>query len=420
MKNYYIRIMDDVLKEELDAFGAVLVTGPKWCGKTTTAEQLAKSVLYMQQPDKKEGYLELAKLQPSLLLQGDAPRLIDEWQMAPELWDAIRFDIDQKGTEGIYILTGSTVVDESKISHSGTGRISRLLMRTMSLFESKDSNGTVSLGDLFAGKTDIGSKSSLTINDIAKLIVRGGFPNSLNKSEKIVNRQIAGYCDVVANYDISSVDGVRRDSKRTKTIMKSYARHIGTQASNSTILADIKSNNETMELKTLASYLLALEKLFVIEDLPAWSPQLRSKTAIRTSHTRHFIDPAIAVRMLDANSEDLLFDLKTMGFLFESLVVRDLRIYSQTIDGSIFHYRDKTGLEADAIIHLSNGRWGAIEVKLGQERVEEGAKNLLKLSSKIDDSKMNKPSFLAVITGSEFAYKRDDGVLVIPIGCLKP
>jgi len=412
--------MDDVLKEELEAFGAVLITGPKWCGKTTTAKQLAKSVLYMQQPDEKQNNLQLAQVQPSLLLKGEKPRLIDEWQMAPQLWDAIRFDVDQQSTEGIYILTGSTVVDESKISHSGAGRISRLTMRTMSSFESNDSNGTVSLSDLFEGNHNIGAQSNLGLIDIANLVVRGGWPSTINKSQKIAMKQIAGYCNTIANSDIGEVDGVRRDEGKTLAIMKSFSRHIATQASMATILKDIKSNDETMDIDTLSDYLKALEKLFVVEDLTSWSPKLRSKTAIRSSNTRHFTDPAIAARMLNASSRDLIQDLNTFGFLFESLVVRDLRIYSQSLQGKVFHYRDKTGLEADAIIHLDNGDWAAVEVKLGQHRIDEGATNLLKLEKKINTDKMGKPSFLAVITGTKYAYRREDGVLVIPIGCLRP
>ncbi|MFP4078070.1 MAG: ATP-binding protein [Candidatus Izemoplasmataceae bacterium] len=419
MENYYHRIMDDVLKDELNAFGGVLLVGPKWCGKTTTAARLAKSIVYMQNPDNKESYIRLAKIQPSLLLEGEKPRLIDEWQMAPELWDAIRFDIDQKGKEGLYILTGSTIVDENSIAHTGAGRITRLLMRTMSLYESNDSNGSISLKELFLGNHDISAISPLSIRDISQLIVRGGWPRTLGKPIKIAKKQISGYCNTIANSDIRSVDGVARDEKKTKAIMRSLARHIGTQAPNTTILSDIKSNNESMSIDTLTDYINTLEKLFVIEDMPAWSPQLRSRTAIRTSNTRHYVDPAIAARMLDAGPDDLLFDLNTMGFLFESLVVRDLRIYSQQINGRVYHYRDRNGLEIDAIITLDNGQWGGIEVKLGHDRIDEGAQNLLKFSQIIDDKKMNKPSFLMVVTGTEFAYKRDDGVLVVPIGCLK-
>jgi len=419
MKNYYHRIMDNILKIELDAFGGVLIVGPKWCGKTTTANQVAKSAIYMQNPEKKENYGQLAKIQPSLILKGEKPRLIDEWQMAPELWDAIRFDIDQKGEEGLYILTGSTVVDESNIAHSGTGRISRLIMRTMTLYESNDSNGAISLSELFIGKHEVSASSDISITDIAKLIVRGGWPNTINKEISIAKRQIAGYCEAIANIDISLVDGVKRDSSRVKSIMRSLARHTANRTTNTTILSDLNTNNENMNIDTLSDYIKALEKLFIVEDLPAWSPQLRSKTTIRTSKTRHFIDPAIAAHMLGASPEDLLFDLETMGFLFESLVVRDLRVYSQQLEGEVYHYRDKNGLEVDAIVSLNNGKWGAVEVKLGHNRIDEGAKNLLKISSLIDDKKMNKPSFLMVITGTQYAYKRKDGVLVVPISCLK-
>lgn len=419
MSTYLKRLMDKTLVQELEAFGAVLLTGPKWCGKTTTAKQLARSALFMQDPDKRESYLRTAELQPSALLSGDKPRLIDEWQMAPQLWDAVRFDIDKQGTEGLYILTGSTTVDEDKIEHSGAGRISRLMMRTMSLFESEDSNGSISLKELFDNPGEINGVSSKTISDVAKLVVRGGWPNSIGKKEEIARRQIAGYCDVIAKSEIKTIDGVQRDEEKTKAVLRSFSRHISTQTPNSTILKDVLSNNESLHKNTLDAYITALKKLYIIEDLSAWSPKLRSKTTIRTSDTRHFTDPAIAAYYLGATSKDLIYDPETFGFLFESMVIRDLRVYSQSLEGSVYHYKDKDGLEADAVVYLNDGRWAAIEVKLGTKWIDEGAENLLALRSKIDHDQMPNPSFLAVITATEFAYKRQDGVLVVPLCCLR-
>ncbi len=417
MKEYLKRTIDDVLKEELEAFGAVLITGPKWCGKTTTAFQIAKSTLFMHDPNLKDNLIELAKLNVNELLKGDKPRLIDEWQSAPELWDAIRFDIDQKGEEGLYILTGSTIVDESKISHSGAGRISRLNMRTMSLYETSHSNGAISLSNLFDGEHNISSQSKLGLEEYIDLIIRGGWPNTINKSLNIAIRQIKGYVDIVCKSDIREIDGVQRDEIKTKAILKSLSRHISTSAAYTTILADLKENDISMDIDTLRNYINVLKKLYIIEDLPAWSTKLRSKSVIRLKNKRHFVDPAIGASLLNANRKNLLGDLNTLGFLFESLVIRDLRIYSQYIDGNVSHYRDSSGLEADAVIQLDDGRWGAIEVKLGLQHVDDAARNLIKLEKLV---KKNKPTFLAVITGTKYAYKREDGVLVIPIGCLRP
>ena len=417
MREYLKRTIDNVLKEELEAFGAVLITGPKWCGKTTTAFQIAKSTLFMHDPNLKDNLIELAKLNVNELLKGDKPRLIDEWQSAPELWDAIRFDIDQKGEEGLYILTGSTIVDESKISHSGAGRISRLNMRTMSLYETSHSNGAISLANLFDGEHNISSQSKLGLEEYIDLIIRGGWPNTIKKSLNIAIRQIKGYVDIVCKSDIREIDGVQRDEIKTKAILKSLSRHISTSAADTTILADLKENDISMDIDTLRDYINVLKKLYIIEDLPAWSTKLRSKSVIRLKNTRHFVDPAIGASLLNANKKNLLGDLNTLGFLFESLVIRDLRIYSQYIDGNVSHYRDSSGLEADAVIQLDDGRWGAIEVKLGLQHVDDAARNLIKLEKLVEK---NKPTFLAVITGTKYAYKREDGVLVIPIGCLRP
>jgi uncharacterized protein len=419
MKTYYTRILDKVLEKELKAFGGVLINGPKWCGKTTTAKRIAKSVINLQAPAQKENYLKTVKLEPMILLEGEKPRLIDEWQVAPELWDAIRHDIDEKQEEGLYILTGSTQVDESKISHTGVGRISRLLMRTLSLYESKDSSGDVSLQDLFNGKSFKVTKSNISVMDLSKIVVRGGWPNSIGKDLDIALRQVAGYVQSIVRTEISTIDGVERDEAKTLAVLRSLARHTATQASDSKIIADVEANHISIHRNTLSDYLRILRDLYVIEDLPAWSPKLRSKTAIRTSYTRHFIDPALAACLLDAKPHDLLRDVETFGFLFESLVIRDLRVYTDFIGGYVFHYRDKSGLEVDAIIHLNDGRWAAVEVKLGSADIEDAAKNLIRLSEIVDSPEGKGPSFLMVITGTELGYQREDGVYVVPITCLK-
>lgn len=418
MKHYLPRLVDQLLKDELEAFGAVLITGPKWCGKTTTGLNQANSSLFLQDPNERAQNLRLADIKPSLLLEGDNPRLIDEWQDAPQLWDSIRFSVDQRAEVGLYILTGSTSVDESLIAHSGTGRISRLKMRTMSLLESGDSNGEVSISKLLKGE-EIASKSSHSIEDIARLIVCGGWPASVNRSQEIKQRQVAGYCKSIVNTEISTADGINRNSEKVYHVLRSYSRHISTQATLKTITSDVTKNFDSINRKTVGEYLEALQKIFVIEDLKAWSPKLRSKTVISTSSTRHFVDPAIAAYFLDADAQDLLNDLETMGLLFESLVIRDLRIYTESLGGNVYHYRDHGGQEADAILHFKKGQWAAIEVKLGNKAIDEGAESLKKLSEKIDQDSMNRPSFLAVVTGTGYAYKRADGVYVIPIGCLR-
>lgn len=418
MTAYIPRLVDSILEEDLEAFGAVLITGPKWCGKTTTGLNQAKSSLFLQDPDEREQNLRLADVKPSLLLEGDNPRLIDEWQDAPQLWDAVRFSVDQRAEMGLYILTGSTTVDQSKIAHSGTGRITRRHMRTMSFFESGDSNGEVSIKDLLKNQ-DIASKSSHSIEDIADLIVSGGWPASLGKPLSVKQRQIAGYCNSIINTEISTSDGVTRESDKLDHLMRSYSRHISTQATIKTITDDITNNFDSINRKTVSEYIEALKKIFVIEDLPAWSPSLRSKATISTSSTRHFVDPAIAAYFLDAGPKDLLNDIRTMGLLFESLVIRDLRIYAESLDAKLYHYRDHSGLEADAILHFRSGEWGAIEVKLGNQAIESGVKSLLKLKDKVNVEKMNSPSFLAVITADGYAYQRADGVYTIPVGCLR-
>ena len=374
----------------------------------------------MQDPDKTASYLAAADTKPSLLLNGETPRLVDEWQMAPVLWDAVRFEVDKRNKLGQFILTGSAVPSDNVVAHTGTGRISRLLMRPMSLFESKDSNGSVSLKDLFEGKEDIAASSDLTVEKIAYLICRGGWPVAVSQKETIALKMAANYVESVINMDVQRVDGVEKNPERVRKLLRSLARNISTMASGQTIMADMKSDDAGISEKTLTGYLNALRRIFVVEDSPAWMPSLRSKTAIRTSPKRNFVDPSIATAVMRTNAGGLLDDFETFGFMFESLCTRDMRIYSQANDGAIFHYRDKNNLESDMIASLRDGRWAPIEVKLGNRQIDEAAKNLLSLKSKIDTEKMGAPSFLMVITGGEFAYRRDDGVFVVPIGCLKP
>ena len=422
MKEYYQRVSDKVLLDHLESKGAVLIEGAKWCGKTTSAKHIAKSVIEMDRPDMTEQYQQMARINPSNLLEGEVPHLIDEWQIATNIWNAVRYEVDRRGEFGQFILTGSSVpaaLDESM--HTGTGRIVRMQMRPMSLFESKDSTGHVSLMDLF-NKKDISTVDNHSIDEIAFLICRGGWPAALNHSKKVALKQAFDYYDAVVNDDISRVDRVKRDSERTKRILKSYARNVATQASLETIRSDVISNDvETFDKEALYGYLNALKRIFVIEDSPAWNPNLRSKTAIRTSDTRYFVDPSIAVAALGLGPTDLVNNLELMGLIFENLCVRDLRIYADALDGSVYHYRDKTGLECDAVIHLRNGSYGLVEVKLGGDQsINEGAESLLKLTSKIDTEKMKKPAFLMVLCGvAPFAYKREDGVFVVPITCLK-
>ena len=420
---YIPRIADDLLKKKLSAKGAVLVEGAKWCGKTTTALRQAQSILYMQDPDQVKQNLEIAQIEPSRLLKGKTPRLIDEWQMAANLWDAVRFEVDKRNEKGQFILTGSAVPpDLREIRHTGTGRIARLKMRPMSLYESGESDGSVSLALLFEGKDDIEGESSASLEDLAFYICRGGWPGAIGLGKDVALEQAFDYFDAVVSADISRVDSVARDEQRTRKLMVSYARAIGSQASMSSIRKDMLSDEgESFSEDTLSSYISALRKIFVIEDSQAWNPNLRSKTAIRTSVTRYFTDPSIGTAALGAGPEDLLQDLKTMGLLFENLCVRDLRIYGEALNGTVYHYRDKNGLECDAVVHLRNGSYGLIEVKLGgDDLVEEGAETLKKFSSKLDTEKMKTPAFKMVLTGTgKYAYKRKDGILVVPITCLK-
>ena len=416
---YLSRLCDTELRERLQSAGAVLIEGAKWCGKTRTGTTVARSILYMQDPDNALANMALADTKPSLLLKGETPRLIDEWQMAPVLWDAVRFEVDQRGEFGQFILTGSAVPADNVIAHTGTGRISRLMMRPMSLFESLESNGSVSLRQLFAGKHNIAEASSLSVEQMAFILCRGGWPASIKLQGKPALRMARDYVEAVINYDVSQVDGVEKNPDRVRLLLRSLARNIGTLANYQTIMGDIEATDTSLSDKTISSYMNALRRIFVIEDLPAWSPSLRSKTAIRTSAKRHFVDPSIATAVMRTDPDGILKDFEYFGFLFESLCTRDIRVYAQANDGDVFHYRDKSGLESDLIIHLRDGRWAAIEVKLGNKQIEEAAQNLLKIKSKIDEDKMGKASFLMVITGGQYAYRRDDGVLIVPIGCLR-
>lgn len=423
MSSYKPRIADALLARKLKGKGAVVVEGPKWCGKTTTAEQLAKSVLYMSKPEDLKSNLLMADIDPAGLLEGETPRLLDEWQIAPSLWDAIRFEIDHRGGVGHFILTGSSVPPRtSEMIHSGTGRFSRMKMRPMSLYESMESSGRISLGDLFSQPKKIFANNSLGIDELAFLICRGGWPSSVNMEQDVALDQAFDYFDAVVNIDISRVDDVKRDPERAKCLMKSYSRHQGTQTTYTVIRDDIAANDsDFLTEDTVYSYTNALRKIFVIEDMPAWNPNLRSKTAIRTSDTRYFVDPSIAVASLGLGPKELLGDLNTMGLLFETLCVRDLRVYADSLFGNVYHYRDKSGLECDAVVHLRDGSYGLVEIKLGGDRlIEEGSRNLKALSEKIDTTKMKEPSFLMVLTGTgKYAYRRDDGIYVVPIGCLK-
>ena len=416
---YFPRISDRLLDRKLHTAGAVLVTGCKWCGKTRSAEQFAKSVVYMQDPDRSSTYLAMADTKPSLLLSGAEPHLIDEWQMAPVLWDAVRHEVDRRRKQGQFILTGSAVPIDDAVFHSGTGRISRMKMRTMSLFESKESDGSVSLRSLFDGCQEEGSASSVSIEEISYLICRGGWPMSLSLPREYALEVARDYVDAIVEEDVSRVDKTERNPQRVLTLLRSLSRNICTMAANTTILADFGDSGTSMSLPTLDSYLNALRRIFVIEDVPAWSPSMRSKTALRTSAKRNFVDPSIAAASLRMSPERLLEDFNTFGFMFESLCDRDMRVYAQANDGDIYHYRDKNELEADMIVALRDGRWAPVEVKLGQKQIDEAAAHLIKLSEKIDSEKMGRPSFMMVLTGGEFAYRRKDGVWVVPLGCMR-
>ena len=424
MSDYQHRIADQLLRFKLESIGAVLIEGPKACGKTTTAEQQAGSILYMDDPSEMEQNLQLAQTDIKQLLQGATPRLIDEWQLAPQLWDAIRFEVDHRRNDGQFMLTGSAVpADMSRVKHSGAGRFGWLTMRPMTLWESGESSGEVSLSALLNGATNVEGTSRLSLEQVAFASCRGGWPKAVTKkSEKAALAQIKEYFRAIVQSDVSRVDMVNRDAERAQRLMRSYARHQGAQATIGTIRADMEANEATsMSDNTIESYLGALRKIFIIEDMPAWNPNLRSKTAIRTTDTRYFVDPSVATTALGLAPKDLINDLKTFGLIFETLCVRDLRVYADALDGKVYHYRDANGLECDAVVHLPDGSYGLVEIKLGGEKlIDEGVTNLGKLASKLDTSKMKAPAFSMIITAvGQRAYKRTDGIFIVPLGCLK-
>ncbi len=421
MKKYLTRIADKMLTEALESSGAVLIEGPKWCGKTRTASEISKSILYMQDPDSRDSNLQVAGIKPSLLLKGEVPRLIDEWQVASVLWDAVRHEIDLRGKDGQFILTGSAVpIMDKLISHTGTGRITRIKMRPMSLYESRESNGQVSLKEIFQESSNCESISTLEIEMIAKVIVRGGWPSAVTAKSGLSERRAQDYVNSIINVDASRVDGIEKNPNKMLALMKSISRNISTEASYSTLIKDMEGGEkESISRPTIQSYINSLQRIFVVEDLEAWNPSIRSSTSLRVTPKRHFIDPSIATASLGINDVGLLNDFNTFGYLFESLCIRDLRIYTESLGGRLFHYRDKLGLECDAVIVLRNGLWGAVEIRLGSNMLDQAAQNLKKLSERIDSEKMKKPSFLMILIGSKLGYKREDGILVVPIGCLK-
>lgn len=419
---YKKRIVDNIIETKLKGKGAVLIEGPKWCGKTTTSSRFAKSTIVMTDPKSEKENLLLAEVNPELLLEGNTPRLIDEWQIAPKLWDAIRFVVDKRNDEGQFLLTGSsTPVNRDDIDHSGAGRFAWVTMRTMSLYESGDSTGEVSLSDVFKGK-NINGTNKLTLNDITYLICRGGWPKSVTMEPEIALEQPFDYIDAIVKTDASKVDGIVKSEERLRKFLRAYSRNVSTQVTLTSLKEDMIVNDvDSLNEDTISLYINAFKKMFVIEEMQAWNPNLRSKTAIRTSDTRYFVDPSIASSSLGLGPSDLIKNLNTCGLFFENLVVRDLRVYAESLKGNVYHYRDASNLECDAVIHLRNGEYGLVEIKLGGDKlIEEGVKNLLDLANKIDTDKMNKPSFLMIITAtSNYAYRRLDGVYVVPIGCLK-
>lgn len=420
--SYRPRIVDSALKRKLRGKGAVLIEGPKWCGKTTTAEQVSKSTLSVDDPSTVNTNKILSEIDPERLLTGDHPRLLDEWQVAPKLWDAVRHHVDRHKGQGQFILTGSSVpADISETIHSGTGRFGWLVMRPMTLYESGDSTGDVSLASLFESQP-ISGCSDLDLDRLTFLICRGGWPESVDMDDDVALDQAFDYIDAVIRNDMSRVDNIRRDPQKVRMLLRSYARNQGTQISQASISADISSNDtEGVSEETVSEYLQALRKLYVIEDMKAWNPNLRSKTAIRTSDTRYFVDPSLAAASLRIGPQDLINDLNTTGFFFEALAVRDLRVYAESLDGDVYHYKDNLDNECDVVIHLRNGRYALLEVKLGGERlIDEGVKTLKDVLRRIDTDKMGKPAFMAIITGTErYAYRRDDGIIILPLGALK-
>lgn len=427
-KEYINRVCDNELKIKLETFGAIHIVGPKWCGKTTTAKQFAKSYIEMQDPDKRDMYMETAKIKPSNLLIGENPRLIDEWQVAPNIWDAVRVSVDRRNEEGLYILTGSNSIDKTEIMHTGTGRIDNLSMYPMSLYETGESNGTVSLHELFNNSSalDDGCESSLSVDELIFAACRGGWPSSLFKKNDISKLLVAqSYFEGLCREDMSNVDGAKRNETTSRLLLRSYARNISTIASNQSIIKDINANTEISD-STYYDYVNTLKKLYVIQDVEAWCPAIRSKSSIQATNKRELVDPSLVVAAMGVEPEYFNLDLKTFGFIFETLCIRDLRVYSSAYGGKISYYRDRYGLEADCVLHLRDGRYALIEFKLGSADIEEGAKHLTEIeelvkqyNEKEKQVRLRLPDLKIVITGTQYGYKRPDGVYVVPIGCLK-
>ena len=415
---YLPRVVDKEIEELMEIMGAVLIEGCKWCGKSTTGLHHAKSVIEFQNPDKKQEYDEIKNTKPSLFLNGEKPKMFDEWQMYPIVWDAIRTDVDHTGLKGQYILTGSAKPSEGETMHTGTGRISRVLMRPMSLFESLESTGEVSFKDILEGK-DISGVSKLSLEDLASIIVRGGWPAAIEVKSDLKYRFAKEYVKSIIHEEVKKIDDVERNPLKMQNVLRSLARNISTQVSNSTIEEDVKNNFEDISRPTLKNYLNTLEKLFVIEDINATNLNFRSKYALRKKPKKYFVDPSIATAILDIKPNDLINDLNTFGFIFESLCIRDLKIYTQCYDLNITFYRDEKDFEVDAIVRTNSGKWGAIEIKLGAGYIDEAAKNLLKFKERVDIEKCGEPAFLMVLTGANYSYKRPDGVYVVSIGTLK-
>lgn len=420
MNKYLPRLVEQKVQLQMKAAGCVVIEGPKWCGKSTTAKRFAKTIVELQNPDVFRLYQTFANTNGKMLFENEKPIMFDEWQKIPELWDYIRHAVDNSEKRGQYILTGSAKPLEDPLRHSGAGRFAKIIMRPMSLWESGDSTGEVSLEKLFNDEHNISGQAKFKLDGIAHVICRGGWPETINKDKETSLQLAENYFQLLTDSDITNVDDIKRNPERTKKILRSYARHISSLAANKTIQDDI-SASDPIDDKTLTSYTNALRKLFVIEDVLPWNPRLRSKTTMRAANKRQFVDPAIAAAALGASPDDLFNDINTFGFLFESLCTRDLRIYAETMGGTVSHYRDNKGLETDTIVHLRNGDWGAVEIKLGGNQIDEAAKNLLKLKNRVDTAYMKEPKFLMVLSGLDYAYRRhEDGVLVVPIGCLKP
>lgn len=424
INDYIPRLMDGILKRNLELYGAVSLEGCKWCGKSTTARRIAKSMIEMQNPTTAENNKSVAKSDPAILLGGEKPRLIDEWQDTPTLWDAIRYDVDKSGLTGQYILTGSVTPKKNKPSHSGAGRIVRIIMRPMTLFESGDSNGSVSIKNLFDGADQVSGVSNLKLEDIAHLCTRGGWPMSVRRNPENAGKLAHDYLETILEDEThrKSENDIVFSPSKMRVVIRSLARNVASPVTKETIMKDAEDAGEPISDKTLASYLEILERIHVLDDVEPWSPQLRSKTTIRSGLKRSFSDPSLVVAALLASENDLRLDHRTFGLVFESMALRDLKVYAESLDGHLYYYRDKAGRESDAVIHLSDGRWGAIEIKLGTDEtsINEGLDSLKKFTENINTDVMHKPSFLMVLTAAtNYAYKSDDGIFVVPIGCLK-